>query len=45
VLPASATSIAADAFDGCSGLTIIAPDGSAARTLAEELGITWLETK
>lgn len=42
-IPASVTQIAADAFKGCSGLTICSPAGSYAQTYAQEHGIAWME--
>lgn len=40
-IPASVTSIAADAFTGCEGLTIVAPEGSAAYQYAQTYGFAW----
>jgi len=41
-IPASVLSIADDAFSGCSGITIIAPEGSAAQTFANTHdGFVW----
>ena len=42
-IPASVTQIAADAFKGCSGLTICSPAGSYAQTYAQEHGFAWME--
>ena len=41
VLPESIQMIADDAFNGCTGLAILAPEGSYAQRYAEEQGITW----
>lgn len=43
VIPVSVTSIAPDAFRGCDGLTIIAPEGSEAHDFAMEYGFHWFD--
>lgn len=42
VLPESVTDIAADAFTGCSGVTIVCPEGSAAEKYAQEKEIAYV---
>jgi len=43
-IPASVTSIASSAFEGCSNLTIVAPTGSAGHRYAVSQRIPWLES-
>ncbi len=42
-LPASLESIAADAFDGCDGMTVISPPGCYARRWCRSKGVNWIK--